>query len=483
MKTLTQMLIAEATEYEFKSAPEFKKARSWLKTVSAFANGVGGSIYFGVSDDGKVIGLSDIHTSAEQISELVKTKIDPTITFLLEPVTIEGKDILRLEIKTGQTTPYYYSADGNKIAYIRLGNESVQTPTHILNELILKGRHQSFDGLASKYSFHDYSFTLFEATYRQKTRHEIQRPNDYLSFGLIFEDEKLTYAGALLADQCPIMQSRVFCTRWNGLGKGSVFTDALDDGEFSGNAISLLSDALGFVRNNSKVKWRKTPGGRQEMPDYPQVAVHEAIVNAIIHRDYMIQGSEIHIDMYDDRMEIVSPGGMFDGKRIQDLHISEIASIRRNPILADVFHRLKFMERRGSGLKKIRDEYTSDLAPSFRSTEQVFIATLKNINYRPNAVQMEGVTDVTGRVTDHVTDVTGRASERGEKSEERMSKIIELIEIDQTISTAGIAEITGVSKRTVLRDIAELKKRGLLARRGTEKNGYWEVVSAVRERG
>ena len=86
----------------------------------------------------------------------------------------------------------------------------------------------------------------------------------------------------------------------------------------------------------------------------------------------MIQGSEIHIDMYDDRLEIVSPGGMVDGKRIQDLDITKIASVRRNPIISDMFHRLRFMERRGSGLKKIAKEYQNENPPVFYSTEQVF---------------------------------------------------------------------------------------------------------------
>jgi ATP-dependent DNA helicase RecG len=201
----------------------------------------------------------------------------------------------------------------------------------LLNELLLKGLHQTFDTLETKYQFSDYSYTLFEATYKQKTGFAIDRPRDYRSFGMLTGDDTLTYVGALFADQCPIYQSRIFCTHWNGLKKGGLYVDALDNDEFQSNAISLLTDALKFVRHNSSVKWKKTGVGRIEMPDYPSEAVHEALVNAIVHRDYMIQGSEIHVDMYDDRLEIVSPGGMPDGKRIQDLNIDDISSIHRNP--------------------------------------------------------------------------------------------------------------------------------------------------------
>jgi len=383
MTTLNQLLIAEATEYEFKSTVEASKPRSWLKSVSAFANGVGGSLYFGVSNDGVAVGLDNPQESAEQISNLIKTRIEPAIkNVVLEPLRADGKNILRVQISGGAATPYYYRGDGTRIAYYRIGNESVQAPSAVLNELLLKGLHQTFDALETKYKLSDFSYTLFEATYKQKTNLAIERPKDYHSFGMMTENDTLKFVGALFADQCPVHQSRIFCTRWNGLKKGGLFVDALDSDEFHGSAISLLIDALKFVRHNSSIKWKKTGAGRIEMPDYPSQAVHEALVNALVHRDYMIQGSEIHVDMYDDRLEIVSPGGMPDGKRIQDLNIDDVASIRRNPIICDLFSRLRLMERRGSGLRKIIDQYPENAAPMFRSTEQSFIVTLKNLNYR-----------------------------------------------------------------------------------------------------
>ncbi|MDR2295458.1 MAG: putative DNA binding domain-containing protein, partial [Clostridiales Family XIII bacterium] len=325
MPTLNRLLLAEATEYEFKSAAEFNKPRSWLKTVSAFANGVGGSLYFGVSNDGVAVGLDKPQQAAEKVSELVKTRIEPALkNIVLEPLHADGKNILRVQISGGANTPYYYTGDGNKTAYYRIGNESVPAPAAVLNELLLKGLHRTFDALETKYRFSDYSYTLFEATYKQKTNLAIDKPKDYHSFGMLTGDDTLAFVGALFADQCPVYQSQVFCTRWNGLKKGGLYVDALDSDEFRNNAISLLTDSLKFVRHNSSVKWRKTGAGRIEMPDYPPEAVHEALVNALVHRDYMIRGSEIHVDMYDDRLEIVSPGGMPDGKRIQDLNIDDI---------------------------------------------------------------------------------------------------------------------------------------------------------------
>ena len=181
--------------------------------------------------------------------------------------------------------------------------------------------------------------------------------------------------------------SRIFCTRWNGLEKGSVFDDALDDKEYEGNLIYLLQNGCDFIRNNSKVRFAKQARYRVDKPDYADRAVTEALVNALIHRDYLVQGSEIHIDMYDDRLEIVSPGGMFKGKPVQECDIFTLDSVRRNPVIADLFHRMKYMERRGSGLRKIVMEteklpgYSEQYRPAFLSTTTSFRVVLKNVNY------------------------------------------------------------------------------------------------------
>lgn len=123
------------------------------------------------------------------------------------------------------------------------------------------------------------------------------------------------------------------------------------------------------------------------MPEYPEQAVHEALVNALIHRDYMEVGSEVHMDIFDDRMEIYSPGGMPDGSIVQNLDTDHVVSKRRNPVIADIFSRMHFMERRGSGFKKIKEDYhravnyRSEVEPLFQSTASAFFVTLYNLNY------------------------------------------------------------------------------------------------------
>ena len=197
------------------------------------------------------------------------------------------------------------------------------------------------------------------------------------------------------------------------------------------------------------------------MPDYPYEAIHETLVNALVHRDYMIQGSEIHVDIYDDRLEIVSPGGMPDGKRIQDLKIDEVASIRRNPIICDIFSRLKLMERRGSGLRKIIDQYPEDNAPSFRSTEQSFIVTLPNLNHN-NTSMPNGI--------DNGIDGIEIGIENG------IEKILSALEADPKITQKKLAVYTGLSVRTVARELKNLRDSGAIRRIGSDRAGYWEIV-------
>lgn len=211
--------------------------------------------------------------------------------------------------------------------------------------------NRTYDTLASEYDFKDYSFSKLRERYKVWTGNSM---DDKLfdSFDIRDNHGKLTNAGALLADDSPIRHSRLFCTRWNGLNKGGGVIDALDSAEYSGSLIILLNEGISLVKRNMKTLWKKTADSRIEMPDYCERSIFESLVNALIHRDYLILGSEVHIDICDDRLTIYSPGGMADGTRIQERDISTISSTRRNPVLADIFARLGYMERQGSGFRK-----------------------------------------------------------------------------------------------------------------------------------
>ena len=381
-------LIAECTEYDFKLMLEEKKPKSWLKSVSAFANGVGGSLFFGIDNGGIVKGLDDVQHVCETISGKIRDYMDPLPEVEMIPHDIDGLHILQLKVNAGHYTPYYYVGDGQRIAFVRIGDESIPATAEQMVRLVLKGSNKTFDSLHTDYKAENYSFTILANTFRDRTKQEWDKKY-LLSFGLVTDAGDLTNAGALFADDCPLWQSRLYCTRWDGTEKG----DAINDAEYTGNVLMLLREAMNFVKSNTKRGWEKLPDGRKNKPEYAERAVLEAMVNHFIHRDYTVMGGEVHLDVYDDRLTITSPGGMYSGQTVQDLSIEDVASDRRNPILADVMAQLDYMEKRGSGLKRICDEtkaldgYKDELKPVFKSTTSQFMTIIYSMEYEPKHQQ------------------------------------------------------------------------------------------------
>ena len=447
-------LIGETSEYDKKLKLEMKKPKSWCKSVSAFANTYGGSLIFGISDDNQIIGLENPDKDAEIISEMIKSRLDPIPEFKIRFQKEEDKALLIVDILKGEETPYYYSGDGVLEAYVRIGNESVKASSTELKRLVLHGRNTTFDSQNSMYKVEDYAFSKLRERYKKWTGQSFN-DKDLISFGLATKDGYLTNAGALIVDESPIHYSRVFCTRWNGLTKSGGTMDALDDAEYSGSLISLIENGEGFIKRNAKMMQRKTANSREELPEYVERSYHEALVNAIAHRDYLVNGSEVHIDIYDDRMEIYSPGGMLDGSVIQDRDPTTVPSTRRNPVIADVFNRLGYMERKGSGFAKILDNYafqinyTEEKKPYFRSDRYQFTVIMPNLNYN-------GTQDVTQDVT----------------QDDVYTLILEMIKRNNKISAKQLAEKLGISIRTVRRKIKEMDNIEYI---GHGYSGYWKI--------
>ena len=376
--------IGEVTEYDKKQEVEHRKVKSWLKSVSAFANGVGGCLLFGIADDDTIVGLSDAKRDAEFISQKIKERIDPVPQVNMKIESVDGKDLLVLHVQGGDDTPYYYMGDSVLETFVRIGNESVVADATEHKRLVLNGRNSSFDARPSDELLEDFSFSKLRSRYYAWSGVSFDSKL-YRSFGMVDNKGILTYVGLLLADECPLRQSRVFCTRWNGTTKAGGSIDALDSAEITGGLVTLLEDTMSFIRRNTRTIWYKEPMQRVEIPEYMERSVLEAVVNALAHRDYLIQGSEVHVDMYDDRMVIYSPGGMPEGRLIQNMDLLDIPSVRRNPVIADIFTQLGFMERKGSGMGKILNPiknlpyFTEKLLPKFFSDRAQFTITFPNM--------------------------------------------------------------------------------------------------------
>ncbi len=155
-----ETLIAECTAYDFKLMLEEKKPKSWLKSVSAFANGLGGSLFFGIDNDGVVKGLADVQHVCETISSKIRDYMDPLPEVEMIPQVIDGLHILQLKVNVGHYTPYYYVGDGQRKAFVRVGDESIPATAEQMVRLVLKGSSKTFDSLHTDYKAEDFSFTI-----------------------------------------------------------------------------------------------------------------------------------------------------------------------------------------------------------------------------------------------------------------------------------------------------------------------------------
>lgn len=234
----------------------------------------------------------------------------------------------------------------------------------------------------------------------------------------------------------------------------------------SGSLIILLNEGVSFVKRNMKTLWKKTPNSRIEMPDFCERSIFESLVNGLIHRDYLVNGSEVHIDIFDDRLVIYSPGGMPDGTKIQERDIDTIPSTRRNPVLADIFGRLGYMERQGSGLNKIREayenatNYEAGMEPEFYSDRVMFMVTLKNLNYKIP-----------------LSEAKSEAKSEAENIilTELEKRLCELLKKNSRITQSEIQKQLELSRSKVQRTMKKLIKEGVIENIGSHRSGHWIV--------
>ena len=216
----------------------------------------------------------------------------------------------------------------------------------------------------------------------------------------------------------------------------------------------------------------------------------------------IVLDGEVHIDIYDDRVELVSPGAMSDGTQIQDRDIYNVPSIRRNPVIADMFTQLDYMEKRGSGLRKMRElteklpNFLPGKEPLYKTEASSFFTTFYNLNWGENGrISVEEVADrvnstlkkypVNGGASERKFGVNKKSSEKrfgvkGEEASKRVSrtgqKIIDLVISDPSITAEAMSVKIGVSKRAVEKNIKELRERGILVHEGSDKAGYWRII-------
>ena len=288
----------------------------YLEWICGYANAQGGTLYIGVDDNGKVLGLNE--KTVKKLLEDIPNKITAAFGITCDVnLRIKGKNkYIQIDVKKSKLPLNLHGR-----YYYRTGSVKKEITGFELTEFIIKSTGTSYDQMTSDIPRKKLTFESFRKRYIEAAKLPLEFDDDLVSFKLMQEDGQMTNAGILFADQWNVHHTRIFCTRWNGLEKGNSTQDAIDDAEFTGGLIGLYDSTMAFLKNNTKKGWRKKKDSRVDLPDYPDRALEEGLVNALIHRSYLQTGAHTQVDIYDDRLVITNPGGMFDGSEVQFLQM------------------------------------------------------------------------------------------------------------------------------------------------------------------
>lgn len=408
------------------------------KVVIAFANCEGGKLYVGIDDAGKVIGVNDADATTQQLSNMVRDSIKPDVTMFVhyETVSVNGKQIIVADVQRGTERPYYLAKKGLRPegVYVRQGTSSVPATDTAIRRMIKETDGDSFEQMRSLEQ--NLTFSAAEKEFAQRAV-AFGAPQKK-TLGLLTADEVYTNLGLLLSDQCV---HTIKGATFEGTDQ-SVFKDRR---EFSGSLLKQLNEVYEYIelRNQTRSTFNKLY--RIDSHDYPETAIREALLNALVHRDYSFSASTL-ISVYADRMEFVSIGGLLPGVTLEDVMLG--LSVCRNAKLANVFYRLELIEAYGTGMRKIMSAYANTTrTPQIQATDNAFKIILPNLNVGDN---MAGADSVSAR-------------------------IIEMIRQNETVTRKDVEQALGIPQTTAGRMIRNLLEGGHLVQEGKGKNTRYRL--------
>lgn len=341
------------------------------KEIIAFANSAGGTLYVGVADDGNIVGVENPDTVIQQISNMVCDSIKPDITMFIRYAAknVEGKQIVAVEIQRGTERPYYLAKKGLRPegVYVRQGTSSVPATSTAIRRMIKDTDGDSFEAMRSL----EQNLTFQAAEKEFALRDLAFGVSQMKTLGILNTDGIYTNLGLLLSEQCAhTVKAAVF----EGTNQ-SIFRDRQ---EFTGSLLQQMNEVYEYIDRRNQVHSTFDKLRRIDTRDYPEVAIREALLNSLVHRDYSFSASTL-ISVYDDRIEFTSIGGLPAGVSLDDIMLG--LSVCRNPKLANVFYRLELIEAYGTGMKKIMGAYeNSNKKPVIETTDNAFKIILPNLN-------------------------------------------------------------------------------------------------------
>lgn len=421
---------------------EFKESfdKSLQKEIVAFANASGGVIYLGVSDTAKQKGIEITNRLKSQIQDIAYN-CDPTIRINL----LDNENILEIEVPEGKNKPYSCSSG----FFMRMGaNSQKMTRNEILSLAIRSGNVRFDEQICPNFDWNDFDEEKF-AYYLKLAGISNNLPKEEILRNLrVLNDEGFTNAGVLYFARFPnkyVISSKIRCIHFNDENR----VEILDKKEVDRGIIGNIEFAINYLKEIIPVRYEIKDIKRKEYPEYPIEAYRETIVNAVIHFDYFL-GDTIAIEklkkciIINNKGELLFPESDFGSR-----------SEARNRLLVDLLARTNFMEKAGTGVKRVRDACAENgNRVEFRFTDAFWITIHSNLHVTES---------VTKNVTKNVT-------------ESRLVLLLRAINQNPTISYDQLSEALGVTRMTVYRDIEKLKAEGLLFRIGPAKGGHWVVV-------
>lgn len=400
----------ESENIEFKA----KLSDEIYKEVIAFANTDGGTIYIGIDDKGNVIGLENVDDSYTRLTNGIRDAIQPDVTMFIRYVLQEDK-VIRIEVGEGSYKPYYLKSKGLKPngVYVRQGASSAPASQELIRKMIKDTDGDQFEDMRTM----EQELTFEEAENTFKNYGVEFSEDKFITLGLInLHDDHYTNLALLLSDQCKhTVKVAVFADE-----DKTIFKDAK---EFEGSIFRQLDDTYSYLLLCNRTMSTFQGLNRIEKKDYPEEALREALLNAMVHRDYSFSGSII-INVNDSEIEFISIGGLLPGLSVEDIQSG--ISQPRNRKLAEIFHRLKLIESYGTGIRRIYKLYENNsVKPRIEVTPNAFKLILPNANYKNIIEPIKNIKEqITLKITPQMKVVIDYLSEYGEIGEEELQELL-----------------------------------------------------------
>lgn len=425
----------ETENIEFKS----KYTDDLYKEIIAFANTDGGTVYIGIDDNGNDVGLDNVDEAYTRVTNGIRDAIMPDVTMFIK-YAIQDNRVIRISVGEGAYKPYYLKGKGLKPSgvYVRQGASSVQASFEKIREMIKNTDGDEYEKMRSM----EQELT-FDDAIKTFNKYGVEfDESKYRALGIKTQDGVFTNLATLISNQCNhTVKIAVFDDETNTVFK--------DNKEFSGSVFNQLEEAYSYLMLCNKTEYIFNGLERIEKSEYPQVALREALINAIVHRDYSYSGSII-INVNQSQMEFISIGGLPVGLSYED--ITNGISQPRNKHLADIFHRLHLVEAYGTGIRRIFKAYEKiSVKPKIEVTPNSFKLILPNMN--------------------------NKLKTKAKSDSPQEQEIIDYIAEKGSITDLEIQEILKVKKTRAYNLVKAMKEKNLIYSQGRGENKKYHLLN------